>query len=82
MNRPKEARPTPVPETAKQVGEVRARWAWAEPMVWTERMLAALEQGVKGGVWFSLRWPNAYFAGLGLFSLKAAHASAVQSSRR
>ena len=28
--------------------------AWAEPAVWTERMLTALEQGVKGGVWFSL----------------------------
>lgn len=39
---------------AKQAGEVRARWAWAEPCVWTERMLTALEEGVKGGVWFSL----------------------------
>ena len=28
------------------------------------------------------RWPNAYFAGLGLYSLAAAHASACQSSRR
>jgi len=28
--------------------------ARAEPAVWTERMLTALEQGVKGGVWFSL----------------------------
>lgn len=42
-----------VPE-AKQAGEVRARWAWAEPCVWTERMLTALEVGVKGGKWFSL----------------------------
>ena len=25
-----------------------------EPKVWTERMLTALEQGVKGGKWFSL----------------------------
>ena len=39
---------------AKQVGEVRARWAWTERVVWTDRMLTALEQGVKGGVWFSL----------------------------
>jgi RNA-directed DNA polymerase len=30
------------------------RWHWVEPTVWTERMLAALEQGVKGGKWFSL----------------------------
>src|SRR5204863_6559931 len=48
-----EARPTPVRE-AKQVGEVPARWAWTEPTVWTERMLTALEVGVKGGIWFSL----------------------------
>lgn len=54
MNGPQESVPTPVPATAKQVGEVRARWAWAEPAVWTDRMLTALEQGVKGGVWFSL----------------------------
>ncbi|MCG7845006.1 MAG: group II intron reverse transcriptase/maturase, partial [Methanomassiliicoccales archaeon] len=25
-----------------------------EPEIWTDRMLSALEQGVKGGVWFSL----------------------------
>jgi RNA-directed DNA polymerase len=45
---------TAVPETAKQVSEVRDRWPWAEPAVWTDRMLSALEKGVKGGVWFSL----------------------------
>jgi len=28
------------------------------------------------------RWPNAYFAGLGLYSLQAAHAVVCQSSRR
>ena len=49
----KEAKPTEVPK-AKQAGEVRARWAWTEPCVWTERMLTALENGVRGGVWFSL----------------------------
>lgn len=43
-----------VPAGAKPVGEARARWVWAEPGVWTERMLTALETGVKGGVWFSL----------------------------
>lgn len=52
-NRQTEQPPTTVSAT-KQVGEVRARWAWAEPSVWTDRMLAALEQGVKGGVWYSL----------------------------
>lgn len=45
---------------AKQVGEAlpnrsrRDRWGWTEASVWTDRMLAALEAGVKGGVWFSL----------------------------
>ena len=43
-----------------QAGEVppnrsrRDRWGWTEASVWTDRMLAALEAGVKGGVWFSL----------------------------
>jgi RNA-directed DNA polymerase len=54
MDTPGETPPTTVPATATQDGEVRARWAWTEPTVWTERMLTALEQGVKGGVWFSL----------------------------
>src|SRR5262249_25309266 len=48
-----EQQPTPVPQ-ATQVGEATGPRAWAEPAVWTERMLTALEQGVKGGVWFSL----------------------------
>ncbi|MFM8567067.1 MAG: group II intron reverse transcriptase/maturase [Gemmatimonadota bacterium] len=37
-----------------QAEEVRSRWRWAEPAVWTVRMLTALEQGVKGGTWFTL----------------------------
>lgn len=48
-----EAEPAKVPE-AKQAGDIRARWPWVEPSVWTDRMLTALEEGVKGGVWFSL----------------------------
>lgn len=39
---------------ARQAGEARAQKAWAEPCVWTERMLATLETGVRGGKWFSL----------------------------
>lgn len=41
---------------AKQEAEASRpeRWAWVEASVWTERMLAALENGVKGGKWFSL----------------------------
>jgi hypothetical protein len=49
-------------------------------------MLTALEQGVKGGKWFSLidhhRWPNKFFADRGLYSLKTAHELACQSSLR
>jgi RNA-directed DNA polymerase len=43
-----------VPERALQVGEIRARWAWVEAEVWTERMLATLETGIEGGKWFRL----------------------------
>lgn len=32
----------------------RDRWNWVEASVWTERMLEALERGVKGGKWHSL----------------------------
>lgn len=51
--------PTAVPARAKQAGESdarerRSRWAWAEASIWTDRMLAALETGVKGGCWFSM----------------------------
>jgi RNA-directed DNA polymerase len=45
-------------QQAKQAGEVYDRsgdrWVWTAPAVWTERMLEALEKGVKGGIWFSL----------------------------
>jgi len=56
MDERTEDRSTAVPrdERAKQVEEIRARWAWVEPAVWTTRMLTALEEGVKGGVWFAL----------------------------
>ncbi len=49
-----ESKPAGVPEAATQAGEIRTRWDWVEPSVWTERMLTALEKGVKGGRWFSL----------------------------
>src|ERR1700758_2536296 len=54
MDTQPEATPAVVPLQAKQAGEVRLRWIWTEPSVWTERMLTALEHGVKGGVWYSL----------------------------
>lgn len=43
-----------VPERAKQVEETPTEWTWVEPIVWTDRMLEALEKGVRGGKWFSL----------------------------
>ena len=55
-----ETQPATVSERTKQAGKaqhpwaLRARWSWVEPEVWTERMLTALEQGVKGNKWFSL----------------------------
>ena len=53
-DRTQEQTPTTVPERAPQVGEIRARWAWVEAEVWTERMLATLETGIEGGKWFRL----------------------------
>jgi len=48
-------KPATVSEETKQAGEACSdRWSWVERTVWTERMLEALEKGVKGGVWFSL----------------------------
>ena len=38
-------------ETAKQETNVPM---WIETSIWSERMLAALDNGVKGGKWFSL----------------------------
>ena len=49
-----EHQPASVAQWPRQAGDIRARWAWVEAAVWTDRMLTALEQGVKGGVWFSL----------------------------
>ncbi len=52
---PDEMQPAAVPERATQAGEASPKeWEWVERQVWTERMLEALEKGVKGGVWFSL----------------------------
>jgi RNA-directed DNA polymerase len=39
---------------AKPGREVAPHWEWTEASVWTERMLAALERGVKGSKGFSL----------------------------
>ena len=41
------ARPEPDPDDPRT-------WSWVEASVWTERMLAALGNGVRGGKWHSL----------------------------
>ena len=84
---------------AKQGREVAPQWAWTEASVWTERRLATLERGIKGGKWQRLRsilrkrhkgkgrargsdqqrWPNAYFAALGLISLALARVKTANS---
>ncbi len=44
-----------VPKLATQGAPTQDRdWSWVEATIWTERMLAALENGVKGNKWFSL----------------------------
>ena len=93
-DRTKEQQPSAVPETAPQGGEIRARWAWVEPEVWTERMLATLERGIEGGKWFALMdkvyrianlqsafnqvWSNGGSAGIDGQSVKAFEAQEEQ----
>ena len=41
------ARPESVPDDPRE-------WSWVEASVWTDRMLSALGNGVRGGKWHSL----------------------------
>jgi len=43
-----------VSEKAKQTESAPNQWVWVDRTVWTERMLAALGNGIKGNKWFSL----------------------------
>jgi RNA-directed DNA polymerase len=54
MTKPTEIEPVAVPARATRTGEIIKLMLWVEPTVWTERMLTALIEGVKGGKWFSL----------------------------
>jgi RNA-directed DNA polymerase len=60
MTKNRESKPVPVPfvaigdGSAKPIGASQSRWEWVNPCIWTDRMLTALENGVKGGKWFSL----------------------------
>lgn len=52
--KPEEARPaSTVSQTTKQDAEARD-YGWVEGSIWTDRMISALVNGVKGGRWFSL----------------------------
>jgi len=53
MTAEKGNKPVKVP-VARRAGDIRTRWEWVEPCIWTDRMLTALENGVKGGKWHSL----------------------------
>jgi RNA-directed DNA polymerase len=51
---PNESQKAPaVPARATQGAEAR-NWSWVEDTIWTDRMVSALENGVKGGRWYSL----------------------------
>ena len=66
---PDQEQPPPVAPWPKASGEPRPgaiKLSLGSSAVWTERMLAALERGITGG-----NYPNAYWADLGLISLKA-----------
>ena len=43
-----------VSERTTQVESTPTEWDWVDRTIWTERMLAALGNGVKGNKWFSL----------------------------
>ena len=46
---------TLVSGSSKQVSLTRPQdWAWVDRSIWTDRMLTALANGVRGGKWFSL----------------------------
>ena len=83
---------------SRQVASTRPEdWSWVDRSIWTERMLAALGNGVKGNKWRALlrkqdkrpgigrcyadhrRWPNAFFAEEGLFTMTEARLLASQS---
>jgi RNA-directed DNA polymerase len=58
MDEERQRQAAAVPGTAKQGAETQGQnlpdLSWMEAAIWTERMVSALENGVKGGVWHSL----------------------------
>jgi RNA-directed DNA polymerase len=53
MNGERHEKAPAVPVRAKQGAEAR-NWSWVEASIWTDRMVSALDNGVKGGRWYSL----------------------------
>jgi RNA-directed DNA polymerase len=53
MDGAEQAKASTVPARAKQGAEARD-WSWVEASIWTDRMVSALDNGVKGGRWYSL----------------------------
>ena len=67
----------------KQTYDFGRDWRWLEASIWTKGMLTALGNGVKGGKYEDhKKWPNAYFAKLGLFTMAEARALMVASQSR
>jgi len=54
MTKRTDPRPATVPFAATPAGQPPSVLEWANRRVWTDRMLAALEQGVRGGRWHTL----------------------------
>ena len=58
MDEERQGQAPAVPEAARQGADIQRRnppdLSWVEAAIWTERMVSALENGVKGGRWFSL----------------------------
>jgi RNA-directed DNA polymerase len=54
MTKRADQRPATVPFAATPAGQPPSVQEWANRLVWTDRMLAALQQGVRGGRWHTL----------------------------
>lgn len=53
-HQPQQTPPSLAFKEPQKGGEIRSRWEWVEAEVWTERMLTALETGLKGSRWYRL----------------------------
>ena len=67
--RKRDYEPVTVPFGATPAGEPPSVRGWANPSVWTDRMLTTLEQGVRGGRWHTLI--DKVYAPLNLFAASA-----------